>query len=355
MVRFLIALIVMQSVATAQFGDGYSAARLRMQAFLQQIERAAAEEAAKAAAEEKCDNPDCTCESCECDPCECRKCDNPNCTCNPCECDPCKCGEIVEAPASPSVMWSEEQPVASPVKTGRRCYMITSESCGPCRRSKTDCGELIDEEGSGSPVEIISIDSRPYYFREMGIRQAPTIPTWIILDEGGREVVRTSGYQSRSSLLSLLSRHNVNANTQSVTAEPMLVATVYSEPSSSALVAAFAEHLSRKEKGGDFPVGGLFDRDMSVPEQVPQILAVLMSGDPIEIEEAGLRITWQGAGREIQFISKDELKLTPSVNVRLEKWKMAVTTTLSGLEISDEGRTVRFILKGPDFTVRFVP
>jgi len=291
------------------------------------------------------------------------KCDNPNCVCaangGVCECTVCKCGEIIDPPinlpkASLSVEWSEEVPVASSEPQGNRCYMITSDSCPPCRRSKRDSPDLIGESGGGKPVEMINISNRPNYHREMGIAYARVVPTWIVVRPDGQERVRTTGYQSNFMLKSFLSRHNVSADI-AVDSTPEVVATINSEPSVNSIVAAFTEHLSRSEPESEFPVGGLFDRDLSVPEQVPVILSMIMAGEPVVIDEAGLAVSWSGAGRQIEFVSDGELKLNPPVSVRLEKWRMAVTTTLSGLEISDEGRTVRFVLKGPDFTVRFVP
>lgn len=258
--------------------------------------------------------------------------------------------KVVE-PVQLVVSWTEDKPPVAADPMGNRCYMITSESCGPCRQSKGQSPNLI---GDGKVVQTIDIEARPNYARELGIRHAPSIPTWVVINSDGREILRTTGFQSNSKLTSFLSRNNIGVNMVTAS-DPMAVATIHAEPTSSAIVAAFVEHLSRSQNGGDFPVGGLFDRDLSVPEQVPQILAILMSGEPLFIEEAGLKVSWPGSGRQIEFVSHEELRLNPPVSVRLQKWRMAVTTTLSGFQVTEEGRTIRFILKGPDFTVRFIP
>jgi|GEM_PF-3503385 len=352
MVRLLIAIVLLCSTATAQQSSSYRAARERMNALLEQLVQQAAEERRT---EELADKP-----AEEVAP---TKHENPHCRCieefGVCECKDCKCGEIIEPPidlpkASVSVEWTEEVPVTSSEPQGNRCYMITSDSCPPCRRSKNDSPDLIGDAGDGKPVEMINISNRPNYHREMGIAYARVVPTWIVVQPDGRERVRTTGYQSNFMLKSFLTRHNVSENI-AVDSTPEVVATINSEPSVNSIVAAFTEHLARSEPESEFPVGGLFDRDLSVPEQVPQILSMIMAGDPVVLDAAGLTVSWSGAGRQIEFVSENELKLNPPVSVRLEKWRMAVTTTLSGLEISDEGRTVRFVLKGPDFTVRFVP
>jgi hypothetical protein len=254
------------------------------------------------------------------------------------------------------VEWSEEQPpVLAYTDTGNRAYMITAAWCGPCRLSKKNCGSLIGSAGSGAPVEMIDVDARPRYAAEMNIRHAAVIPAWVIVRDDGKEIARTVGSQSEYSLRAMLLKYDVTAEQQIVPGEAITIATISSGPTTKAVVAAFTQHLAGMGDNGEFPVGGLFDRDVSVPDDVPRILSLLMAGEPVEIPDAGLSITWNGPRRRLEFASSDQLTINPPMVVQLQKWKMSVTTTLSGVEISDEGREIRFLLKGPDFTVRFTP
>tara|TARA_R110002110_G_scaffold24758_3_gene92398 strand:+ start:4077 stop:4964 length:888 start_codon:yes stop_codon:yes gene_type:complete len=262
--------------------------------------------------------------------------------------------EILEGETKlPSIEWSHEDQVVAATVQANQCYMITATWCGPCRQSKKNCGELIGETGSGAPVTIVDIGSRPSYAKELGIVHAKSIPAWVVVSPDGKELTRLKGSQTYESLSAFLERNDVNPPTPVVTDSESVVATINSQPSSHAVVAAFSEHLSRTTDDHEFPATGLFDRDLSVPEQVPQILATLMAGDPIEIETAGLTVLWVGEDRQVKF-EGDELTLSPPVSVRLQKWKIKVTTTLSGIRVADEGRTIRFLMNGPDFTVRFV-
>jgi hypothetical protein len=253
----------------------------------------------------------------------------------------------------PAVEWSHENQVVTAAVSGNRCYMITAAWCGPCQQSKRNCGDLIGESGSESPVTIVDIVSRPNYAKELGITHAKSIPAWVVVSHSGKELVRVNGGQTRKSLSAFLKRNDVKPPAPVVTNSESVVATIDSQPSSPAVVAAFSEHLSRTVEDHEFPVTGLFDKDMSVPEEIPQILATLMAGDPIEIETAGLTVLWTGEDRQVTF-QNEQLKFSPPVSVMLQKWKIKVTTTLSGIRVSDDGRTIRFLLSGPDFTVRFV-
>ena len=254
----------------------------------------------------------------------------------------------------PTVEWSHEDQVVAATVQANQCYMITAQWCGPCRQSKKNCGELIGDSGSGAPVTIVDIASRPNYAKELGIVYAKSIPAWVVVSPDGKEMTRLKGRQTYKSLSAFLERNDVNPPTLVVKDSESVVATVSSQPTSDAVVAAFSEHLSRTTDDHEFPVAGLFNKNLSVPEQIPQILATLMAGDPIEIETAGLTVLWTGEDRQVKF-QGDELTLSPPVSVRLQKWKIKVTTTLSGIRVADEGRTIRFLLNGPDFTVRFVP
>jgi len=319
MVRLILPLLLLSGIS-----DDYEVARLRMQELLRKIEQVSQVE----------DNR------------------TPECQCNPCTCDDCKCGEVIEPPITPvTVTWLEAEPVVQQT-AGNRAYMITAVWCGPCRASKEACGDLIGEAGSGSPVEIIDVEQRPRYAAELGIRHAASIPTWIIVDANGNERIRTTGSRTRASLTSLLQRYSVATET-TVAEDPMVVADISTEPTVTAIVAATTEHLIRNKDPQGYPVGGLFNKDLSVPEQVPAILATLMAGEPLEISEAGLSVSWTGAGRQVEFTSATELEFKPPINVRVEKWGVAVKTILSGLEVTDSGRIVKLRLKGPDFTIRF--
>ena len=277
----MVRLVIIATLLMPQVSD-YEAARRRMQVLLDAIE-------------------------------EVTSCSNPNCNCNPCLCEDRQCGQVVEPLTEPILaVWPFEQPPVKAVAAGNRCYMVTAEWCPPCRRSKNKCGDLIGDPGSGAPVETINVDQRPNYAAEMGLRHARSLPTFITVDASGKETSRRVGEQSRSSLQSILRRYQVNVTTSVAAPDPAVtVATVSTAPSTTAIVAALAEYLARTQEGNEFPVGGLFERDLSVPAHVPQILAILMAGKPVEIQEAGLKITWTGPDRKVQFVGAEELKLTP--------------------------------------------
>jgi len=259
---------------------------------------------------------------------------------------------LIELPPSPPVVveWStEEAPTAGPRLP--RVLMLTSDACSPCRRVKAESGDLIGD--ASAAIEAVDVLENSSYPSGYGIRAAPSIPTFVVLNEDGGEVSRLTGYQSRGTLEWLLQRHQVN---QAITtSEPGVTATIHAEPTVAAGLEALALHLGRQEDAAAVPVGGLFDRDVKTPVIVPELLRQLMAGDVVNIEDAGIQISWIGDRRSIVLEDTEHVVFKPPATVKLTKWGLTVGTALNGVGVTDNGRTVRFNLTGPDFTVRFVP
>lgn len=273
-------------------------------------------------------------------------------------------GEIIEPPDEPEPV-IQLPPVAEPIRIEwatteapaavarlPRVLMLTDTACGPCRRVKAESGDMIGD-GPDAAIESVDVTIRPQYPTEYGIRRAGSIPTFVVLGADGRERARMTGYMARASLASMLTRYQIP---QTVTvAEDSVTATISGPPSVAAATQALALHLGRTKDMAAVPVGGLFDRDVKAPVIVPELLRQLMAGDVVKIEDAGLVVSWIGATRSIVLESSEHVVFQPPATVKLTKWGLTVGTTLSGVDVTDSGRTIRFNLKGPDFTVHFTP
>lgn len=271
-----------------------------------------------------------------------------------CKCPvPCSCGEVARPPDAPvEVEWATTEPIAEPRVP--RAIMLTADYCSHCQTMKKTMPDLIGDDDTFA-VQMVDIQAVPDFAKRHGIYSPESLPFFFVVGADGRQIAGTParpGGCTRTTLTGYLERHGVTV--EPVSAEPDVTAYVHAGPSTSHVVSALAEHLARQDPAAVLPVGGLFDKDVEVPDSVPFLLSKLMAGEPLPIDEAGVTVQWSGDNRTIQFPSASAVQLNPPVSIRLKKWGVAVSTTLAGVNVSDRGRTVRLMLKGPDFTVRFV-
>lgn len=76
----------------------------------------------------------------------------------------------------------------------KKIIYFTAGWCGPCRMF----GPIIDElKGEGLNIEKVDVDSRPDLAGRYNVR---TIPTLVLVNENGNEVIRKTGVQSKQSV-----------------------------------------------------------------------------------------------------------------------------------------------------------
>ena len=236
--------------------------------------------------------------------------------------------------ALPIVTWSaEELPVAD--DASGTIYLLSESWCGACPAAKRNA------EVSGIPHEIISVNRA----RQLGLVSGRiTIPRLV------------HSQHLKQPLIGAVSATRMNAWAEQFPSDETalcVIADVHTPFSVDNFVAALVAHLVRAESVNEIPeVGGLFNADLSVPSDVPRIITQLLDQKPIQIPRAGLEVTWLGDDRTVEF-RPDGIAFNPPVSLRVSKWRVSVTTTLSRLIISDGGRKIRCSLKGPDFVIRF--
>jgi len=276
-----------------------------------------------------------------------RTCENPKCDCKNCDCENCTCGEIIEPPNEPvlelppvepepiQVEWSEEQPVTEPPG---KFYLLSEDWCKSCPQGKRNATL------AGIKYEVVTVQQAA----DLGLIpiEPTSIPRLIYSLNTDDPLVGAVPVAKMESW--------AKSHPQPVTPDPIITATIHAEPSVAATLAALAEHLARTQDVSAVPVGGLFDKDVQAPVIVPGLLNQLMAGETLEVPDAGLAVSWSGENRTVGFPDKESITLSPPVSVKLTKWGLSVNTILRGCTVTDEGRTVQFDLKGPNFTVRFV-
>ena len=82
----------------------------------------------------------------------------------------------------------------------RHILYFTADWCHPCKKVKPIVEEL-NRESSGVKFQVIDADSETELVKQFEVR---SVPTFIVLD-GGVEINRAIGAQTREQLLSLMS------------------------------------------------------------------------------------------------------------------------------------------------------
>ena len=101
---------------------------------------------------------------------------------------------------------------------------------------------------------------------------------------------------------------------------------------------------------------GLFSTEVLTPEYVPELLAALMRGDdcPLGDPRSTLAfLSWPqvSATRRISFVSASIIRFEPAATITLRRGSTGISFAIRGLDISDDGKTIRVDMPGPDFTV----
>jgi thioredoxin-like negative regulator of GroEL len=82
----------------------------------------------------------------------------------------------------------------------RNILYFTADWCHPCKKVKPVVEEL-NRESSGVKFQVIDADSETELVKKFEVR---SVPTFIVLD-GGVEITRATGAQTREQLLALMS------------------------------------------------------------------------------------------------------------------------------------------------------
>ncbi len=121
------------------------------------------------------------------------------------------------------------------------------------------------------------------------------------------------------------------------------------------IAAALSAHLLRDHKI-DQPaeaITGLFDVTIDTPDDARGWIADMLSRESLEFPSAGVSATWKGSDRTI-LVTSGGIRLSPGVTVAVNKFRVSVSTTMTGCTYAPDLSWVKLDLtNAPDLTVRF--
>jgi len=112
------------------------------------------------------------------------------------------------APAPTEVTRTTEKPPSIPATPGRPCLVeLGSDECASCKAMTAVLAEL--RQRLAGKVDIVTVDTDKFP-SESARWRLKLIPTQIVLDRAGNEVVRHEGKLSADEVLALLAAHGID-------------------------------------------------------------------------------------------------------------------------------------------------
>lgn len=248
-----------------------------------------------------------------------------------------------------------------------RALLLHGQGCAPCIRMERELGDLVGD--NTAPIEIVKTWEKNQ-LESLGVTPSMMFhgtPLLIVLDKDGKIHSLTSagfgcflsGFHNRQEVINYLSlpEHGVDLTPRSPSSQ--VVATVAkAEGSAFDFAAVVAAHLMRSsgQEAEDSPivVGSLFEFDIEVDASWRKLASKILSGQKIEFPAAGLSVDWTGPERSFSLL-KNGFRITPPVQMTVQKWKIKHTAGLNGVAYSDDFSSVEMDLSGaPDITINLV-
>jgi hypothetical protein len=265
----------------------------------------------------------------------------------------------ISARKAPTISFSA---VASEVRAARlpRAVMVCGQGCSPCLRMERENADLIG--GPDMPIQIVK-NWLANDLDEWGIAPSMQLgtPYVFVIGADGKVHGLTSaglgcvlrGYQSREVLLAYLQHPDHKVDITPTTQPPVVATVADGDASPSTIAAVLSEHLIRAsgQQVQTDVVGGLFDFDFDVPDNLRDLAAKLLTLQRYEFPSAGITLDWSGPSRSF-VVTSSALNITPGMRVTVNKWRIKYSVSLDGITYTPDLSTVTLLLTGaPDLTV----
>lgn len=269
-----------------------------------------------------------------------------------------------EARPKPTIAFSVSASAAVAEKLPRG-LMFGAPWCDPCKRVKRENPDLIGEDSS-YPIQYIDTTVTDYY-REFDLAPSAilNLPTFVVLDQtgklhyvevkDGRPLCQKIGYQTTDELRVWMAEPTHGITPERAETKPDSVATVSGvDPSAEAVAAALAMHLAT-QANAEIPVGfgDLFSMDYDIDDRLLDTARTFLVTKHVEFPSSGISVDWAGTEPALKLL-EGGMVFSPGPVVRLEKWGVSVSTTITGVEYPSDLSSVTIRMKkAPSFTVRF--
>lgn len=250
-----------------------------------------------------------------------------------------------------------------------RCIMVVTEQCGPCKRMRAENPDLIGDDPT-YPVQYL--DSTRLSVADYDIPPSAVVscPSFFILEAPGvchklpdASRCRHTGPKSPEALRAYLTHatHNVDlrpfGELQGVSTEGSDATCTIRDPRD--LLSALSGHLARCGGANEQIVGGLFDIDVDVPDNVPEAIEAFIKSGTFRHGDLTAYVP-----RETNLSSKIVtdgmiVMFSKPLTVTYDKGPITVEAELHSVSISDKARRYKLELRKkqgnwievPDLTV----